>query len=83
MAGCPMYFAGRTSAVLAFLSGGTLAAYAVRPRHWMLALALSAGLGAVYVAGEILRQMAVWVFISLNWLARGTRWPLCQACGRS
>ena len=46
-----------------FFLGCTFAAYAVRPRAWMAAVAFAAALCAYFTSMEPLRQLAVWCLI--------------------
>ncbi|MBU0826327.1 MAG: acyltransferase [Gammaproteobacteria bacterium] len=47
-----------------FFMGSAVAAYRVRPRHWMAGAALAAGVVAYYAASALLIQVGVWVLIA-------------------
>ena len=66
-----------------FFIGSTCAAYKVRPRHWMAAVALGATACATLLDSAALRQVAVWVFITCGtfYAAFGGR-PLAPAAVR-
>jgi len=70
---------------VSFFLGSTLAAYAVRARAWMAAVAVLAVLGAAYGgSGDAVRQVAVWGLVTFGtfWLAFVGRWGGRYGIGR-
>lgn len=66
-----------------FFLGSACAAYQVRPRHWMAAVALGAATCAALVDSGALRQVAVWTFVACGtfYVAFGGH-PRMQPAGR-